>query len=90
MHHSNPAHPAYGYFSWSLKTDGTTNDEMPAPDGEEYYATALYFASARWGDGIGIYNYKKEADTLTTFMRHKAAGAKGVCRTCRLDVEFSK
>ncbi|HWI94197.1 MAG TPA: glycosyl hydrolase family 8 [Flavisolibacter sp.] len=73
MYHSNPAHPAYGYFSWSSKTDGTANDEMPAPDGEEYYATALYFASARWGDGIGIYNYKKEADTLTTFMRHKAA-----------------
>ena len=58
MFHDDPAHPAYGFFSWSMKTDGTPNSESPAPDGEEYYAMALYFASARWGDGSGIYDYR--------------------------------
>lgn len=71
MYHKDPAHPAYGYFAWSLGTNGTFNDEMPAPDGEEYYATALYFASARWGNGKGIYNYEKEADELTEHMRNR-------------------
>ena len=73
MYHSDPQHPVYGYFAWSLSTDGVPNDEMPAPDGEEYYATALYFASVRWGDGKGIYDYKKEADELTANMRNREA-----------------
>ncbi len=60
MFHDDPAHPAYGFFSWSMKTDGTPNSESPAPDGEEYYAMALYFASARWGDGSGIYDYRAD------------------------------
>ncbi len=71
MHHDDPASPAYGYFSWSLKPDGTPNDEMPAPDGEEYFATALYFAANRWGSGEGIYDYRAEADRLLTDMRHR-------------------
>jgi len=49
-----------------MKTDGTPNDETPAPDGEEYYTMALYFASGRWGNGAGIYNYRAEADRLLT------------------------
>jgi oligosaccharide reducing-end xylanase len=71
MAHADPASPAYGYFSWSLKTDGTPNDEMPAPDGEEYFATALYFAANRWGSGEGIYDYRAEADRLLSDMRHR-------------------
>ena len=71
MDHDDPASPAFGYFSWSLKTDGTPNDEMPAPDGEEYFATALYFAANRWGSGEGIYNYRAEADRILTAMRHR-------------------
>ena len=55
MYHASSNHPAYGYFSWSMKTNGVAIDEMPAPDGEEYYAMALYFAAARWGNGSGIY-----------------------------------
>ena len=73
MYHSDSQHPVYGYFAWSLSTDGVPNDEMPAPDGEEYYATALYFASVRWGDGKGIFDYKKEADDLTANMRNREA-----------------
>jgi len=71
MYIGDPHHPSFGYFSWSCKTDGTPNEETPAPDGEEYFAMALYFASARWGDGAGIYNYKAHAETLLTAMRHR-------------------
>jgi len=71
MYHDDPKHPGYGYFSWSVKRDGKPNDEMPAPDGEEYFAMALYFAAGRWGNGTGIYNYKAQADQLLTHMRHR-------------------
>lgn len=71
MHHNDPNHPAYGYFSWSVKRDGMSNDEMPAADGEEYFITALYFAAGRWGNGTGIYNYKNEADRLLTDITHR-------------------
>jgi oligosaccharide reducing-end xylanase len=73
MYHDDSRHPAYGYFAWSLSPNGEFNDQMPAPDGEEYYATALYFASARWGNGCGIYNYKQQADTLTSHMRNRSS-----------------
>jgi oligosaccharide reducing-end xylanase len=35
MYHAEPEHPARGFFSWEMKTDGTAIDETPAPDGEE-------------------------------------------------------
>jgi oligosaccharide reducing-end xylanase len=72
MVHDVPTHPGYGYFSWSLRTDGVANDEMPAPDGEEYFAMSLYFAAGRWGNGTGIYNYRAAADRLLTDMVHRA------------------
>src|SRR4051794_17659788 len=50
MYQPSPTHPSYGYFSWSMKLDGTPNSESPAPDGEEYWAMALYFAAGRWGN----------------------------------------
>jgi len=71
MYHHSPAHPAYGYFAWSVKTTGEPIDEMPAPDGEEYFVTALYFAAARWGNGEGIYNYSAYADRILKDMRHR-------------------
>ncbi|HUI56853.1 MAG TPA: glycosyl hydrolase family 8 [Bryobacteraceae bacterium] len=64
MYQTSPTHPAFGFFSWSMKTDGTPNSESPAPDGEEYWVMALYFAAGRWGNGAGIYNYRAEADRL--------------------------
>lgn len=69
-YHSSPAHPAFGYFSWSVQTNGVANDEMPAADGEEYFAMALYFASGRWGNS-GKFNYRSEADRLLTDMLHR-------------------
>ena len=46
--------PNAGYFAWSVQLDGKHNAEGPAPDGEEYFAMALFMASGRWGDGEGI------------------------------------
>jgi oligosaccharide reducing-end xylanase len=70
MYVSDPAHPSEGYFSWSLKRDGTPNSETAAPDGEEYFVMALYFASNRWGNKTGLYDYKAWADKILTAMRH--------------------
>jgi oligosaccharide reducing-end xylanase len=70
MYVSSKDHPSEGYFSWSLKTNGTPNSETPAPDGEEYMVMSLYFASGRWGNGEGIYNYRDWADRILTTMRH--------------------
>jgi oligosaccharide reducing-end xylanase len=69
MYHAGESHPSHGYFSWSLTREGVANDESPAPDGEEYFVMALYFAAGRWGNGSGIYNYRFEADRLLNDMR---------------------
>jgi len=71
MYQSTPTHPSYGFFSWSIKVDGTPNSESPAPDGEEYWVMALYFASGRWGNGQGIYDYRAEADRLLDNMKNR-------------------
>lgn len=31
-----------GYFAWSVSISGVKNSEGPAPDGEEYFAMALF------------------------------------------------
>ena len=71
MYQDDPAHPAYGYFAWSVRTDGMPIDEMPAPDGEEYFITALYFAAQRWGDGEGRYDYRAQAERLLADVLHR-------------------
>ena len=71
MYHDSPNHPAYGFFSWQMKPTGEPIDEIPAPDGEEYFAMSLYFAANRWGCGSGIYNYKAEADRLISDMKNR-------------------
>lgn len=60
-----------GYFSWHASDDGTRLDPNPASDGEEWFATALFFAAGRWGDGTGIYQYRAEADAILNTMLHK-------------------
>ncbi|QEN03440.1 xylanase [Thiospirochaeta perfilievii] len=66
-----------GYFAWSVGTDGSKNAYGPAPDGEEFFAMALFFASHRWGDGEGIYNYSKEAKDLLHTCVHKGETGNG-------------
>lgn len=63
--------PNRGYFAWSCALDGKHNAEGPAPDGEEFFAMALFFASNRWGDGEGIFNYSKEARAILHECVHK-------------------
>jgi oligosaccharide reducing-end xylanase len=71
MYHGSPTEPGYGFFSWSMKPSGVANDNSPAPDGEQYWTMALYFAANRWGSGQGIYNYKAEADRLLDHMKNR-------------------
>ena len=63
--------PGKNYFVWSCAVDGTRNADGPAPDGEEYFAMALFFASKRWGDGEGIFNYSSEARAILRECVHK-------------------
>lgn len=76
MQHKSGEHK--GYFAWQMNTNGTIKDNTPASDGEEYFATSLLFASARWGDGEGIYDYHKEAQEILTTMLHQADDRQGV------------
>jgi oligosaccharide reducing-end xylanase len=60
-----------GYFTWSVNTDGSRRAQGPAPDGEEYFAMALFFASNRWGDGPEPYNYSQQARDILRECVHK-------------------
>ena len=63
--------PFQGYFAWHCTTDGEQLDANPASDGEEWFATALLFASARWGDGEEIFDYQRQAQEILDTMLHK-------------------
>ncbi len=69
--------PHAGYFAWSVRTDGVHNAEGPAPDGEEYFAMALLMASARWGEGEGIFAYAARARELLRHCVHQPELAPG-------------
>lgn len=64
--------PFRGYFAWHTAFDGRRLSPGPAPDGEEWFVMALFFASHRWGNGEGILNYGAEAQLLLRTMLHKA------------------
>ncbi|MGG1635405.1 glycosyl hydrolase family 8 [Paenibacillus sp. NRS-1760] len=66
-----------GYFAWSCNTDGTKRSYGPAPDGEEYFALALFFASHRWGDGSVPFNYGDQARNLLHSCVHKGENNDG-------------
>ena len=63
--------PYQGYFAWSVKPDGTKNAQGPAPDGEEYFALALFFASNRWGDGTQPLDYSVQARDILRHCVHQ-------------------
>lgn len=60
-----------GYFAWSCQLDGKKNAYGPAPDGEEFFAMALFFAANRWGNGEGIFNYTQQAKDILRACLHK-------------------
>ncbi len=70
--------PYKGYFAWHCDPTGKQLAANPASDGEEWFITALFFASARWGDGEGIFNYRAEADQILYTMRNKTAENNGI------------
>ncbi len=70
--------PYKGYFAWHCSTDGKQLAANPASDGEEWFVTALFFASTRWGNGQGIFNYKLQAQAILDTMRNKTAEDNGI------------
>ncbi len=68
------------YFKWQGFPSG--NDwnfgatTVPAPDGDEYFAAALYMADQRWGSD-GEINYKQEADNIASAMLHNSPTGDG-------------
>jgi len=66
-----------GYFAWSCNPDGSKRSYGPAPDGEEFFALALFFASHRWGDGEEPFNYGQQARDLLRTCLHKGENGDG-------------
>ncbi|WP_145048762.1 glycosyl hydrolase family 8 [Paenibacillus xylanexedens] len=65
------------YFAWHCKPDGTRISQGPAPDGEEFFAMALLFASNRWGDGDMPYNYQEQARKILRACIHQGENGEG-------------
>jgi oligosaccharide reducing-end xylanase len=73
------------YFRWqgSVNTSNAQNWQVnymantgPAPDGEEYFAAALYLANRRWGSDGGV-NYLQDAQNLSSAMlNNQSAGGR--------------
>jgi len=66
------------YFRWQGTLDASNSSQWsvrfdpdvgPAPDGEQYFAAALYLADRRWGSS-GEVNYRQAADALSSAMLH--------------------
>jgi oligosaccharide reducing-end xylanase len=77
------------YFRWQGQVTASANNitvnfgqNGPAPDGDEYFAAALYLADRRWGSAGGV-NYEQEADAITSSMLHNAGTQGG--RTAIID-----
>jgi oligosaccharide reducing-end xylanase len=69
MKHCSGAHN--NFFAWHCNTNGSMIDSNSASDGEEWFVMALLFASARWGNGEGIYDYRTEAQSILDAMLNK-------------------
>lgn len=65
------------YLAWSCNTDGTRRSQGPAPDGEEYFALALLFASHRWGDEPEPCDYSRQALKILHECLHKGEEGEG-------------
>jgi len=66
-----------GYFAWSIRLDGAKNSTGPAPDGEEYFALALFFAERRWGGGEAPLNYAEQARAILRACLHNGENGVG-------------
>jgi oligosaccharide reducing-end xylanase len=71
------------YFRWQGQVAVNGNNinvnfgqNGPAPDGDEYFAAALYLADRRWGSN-GAINYEQEADAIASAMLNNPGNAQG-------------
>jgi oligosaccharide reducing-end xylanase len=56
-------------IAWQVYTNGSVKGSGGAPDGDEWFAAALIFASKRWGNTSGQYNYATEAQKTLDLVR---------------------
>jgi oligosaccharide reducing-end xylanase len=78
VHMQHQSGPHKNYFAWHCRTNGAKLDLNSASDGEEWFVMSLFFASARWGNGSGIYDYNAEAQTILHTMLHKEEQPGGI------------
>merc|ERR1719272_1438356 len=81
LYHGDPQDPLFGWSAWHADTNGTRLAEGPAPDGETWFITSLYFAAARWGNNSisghnnnhnnNTYDYQEEADIILNAVNSK-------------------
>lgn len=71
MLHTDTTDPQQGYSRWHVHTNGGQEDEGSASDGETFAVSALIYASSRWGDSTGLYNYTKEVQFIFDAMLFK-------------------
>ena len=71
MFHGDEADPDFGWSAWHADTNGTRLAQGPAPDGETWFITSLFFAAARWGEE----SYAAEAETILAAVNSKAPAA---------------
>ncbi len=58
MYIGSPTHPSQGYFSWSARRRRTERGDGCARRRRVFCDVALFLPPTRWGNGMGIYNYK--------------------------------
>jgi oligosaccharide reducing-end xylanase len=78
QHMQSEGGPRDGYFAWTCSPTGTCSDPNPAPDGEQYFATALFLAGRRWGNGVPPYDFRTQAQRILDAMRAPRDPASGV------------
>lgn len=64
--------PEQYFFAWHTDTTGKVLSTGVAPDGDQWIAAALTFASGRWGDESGIYDYGTQARQILHAMWHQS------------------
>lgn len=81
-----------GYFSWQVQTSNfASRANGAAPDGEEYFVSALYLADKRWGSATGVanfLNYRQQADSILQYMLPGRTGQGPMFDTTRAQVLF--
>ena len=79
------------HFAWRLYATSPYNvvDTGSAPDGEEYFAMALYFAHNRWGSGVYDTSNEVYTNYIGWFFRVTAMIEKNLFDASRKMVKFS-